>query len=66
MYGKDWKKIEALVGTRNGAQIRSHAQKFFSKMNKNADTKSQDSTFFIDFFYDKIFHKMISIDLSGV
>ncbi|CAI2385096.1 unnamed protein product [Moneuplotes crassus] len=34
MYGKDWKKIEALVKTRNGAQIRSHAQKWFSKINK--------------------------------
>lgn len=34
LYGKDWKKIEALVATRNGAQIRSHAQKYFIKLRK--------------------------------
>lgn len=34
LYGKDWKKIEELVATRNGAQIRSHAQKFFIKLEK--------------------------------
>jgi SHAQKYF class myb-like DNA-binding protein len=33
-YGKDWKKIEQLVGTRNGSQVRSHAQKFFNKIQK--------------------------------
>eukprot|EP00826_Nyctotherus_ovalis_P026400 TRINITY_DN2061_c0_g1_i1.p1 TRINITY_DN2061_c0_g1~~TRINITY_DN2061_c0_g1_i1.p1 ORF type:complete len:303 (-),score=47.68 TRINITY_DN2061_c0_g1_i1:176-1084(-) len=31
MYGKDWKKVEAYVGTRSGTQIRSHAQKHFLK-----------------------------------
>lgn len=31
LFGKNWKKIEGLVQTRNGAQIRSHAQKFFQK-----------------------------------
>lgn len=35
MYGKDWKKIEDLIGTRNGSQIRSHAQKFFLKFKKS-------------------------------
>ena len=45
MYGKDWKKIEILVGTRNGAQIRSHAQKFFSKLNKSNDEKSLSGKF---------------------
>ncbi len=34
MYGKNWKKIEELIGTRNGSQIRSHAQKFFLKVKK--------------------------------
>lgn len=37
LFGKDWKNIEALVGTRNGAQIRSHAQKYFLKNKKEAD-----------------------------
>ncbi|CAI2384607.1 unnamed protein product [Moneuplotes crassus] len=41
MYGKDWKKIEALVKTRNGAQIRSHAQKWFSKVNKLKQTRTK-------------------------
>lgn len=31
VYGKNWKKIEAYVGTRSGNQIRSHAQKHFLK-----------------------------------
>eukprot|EP00343_Euplotes_focardii_P009339 CAMPEP_0205824308 /NCGR_PEP_ID=MMETSP0206-20130828/20320_1 /ASSEMBLY_ACC=CAM_ASM_000279 /TAXON_ID=36767 /ORGANISM="Euplotes focardii, Strain TN1" /LENGTH=321 /DNA_ID=CAMNT_0053122309 /DNA_START=11 /DNA_END=976 /DNA_ORIENTATION=+ len=42
LYGKDWKKIEALIGTRNGAQIRSHAQKYFSKVTKTLETRSFD------------------------
>lgn len=35
LYGKDWKKIEALVGSRTGAQIRSHAQKYFIRKGKD-------------------------------
>lgn len=30
-HGKDWKKVEEVVGTRTGTQVRSHAQKFFNK-----------------------------------
>ncbi len=30
-FGKNWKKVEAYVGTRNGTQVRSHAQKYFLK-----------------------------------
>ena len=36
IYGKNWKKIEQLVQTRSGSQIRSHAQKFFLK-NKSSE-----------------------------
>lgn len=25
IYGKDWKRVEMHIGTRSGAQIRSHA-----------------------------------------
>lgn len=33
-YGKDWKKVEQYVKTRSGSQVRSHAQKFFTKLQK--------------------------------
>lgn len=39
MYGKDWKKVESHIKTRSGAQIRSHAQKFFLNVEK---TKGMD------------------------
>lgn len=41
MFGRDWKKIESLVGTRTGPQIRSHAQKYFNKMGKDAGSGSE-------------------------
>ena len=34
VYGKNWKKVEEHVATRTGAQIRSHAQKFFNRIQK--------------------------------
>jgi SHAQKYF class myb-like DNA-binding protein len=43
LYGKNWKKIEALIGSRNGAQIRSHAQKFFIKLKKEYDPAEESS-----------------------
>jgi hypothetical protein len=38
LYGKDWKKVEQHIGTRSGAQIRSHAQKFFNRIEKEMGT----------------------------
>lgn len=32
LHGKDWKKVEDYIGTRTGAQIRSHAQKYFIRI----------------------------------
>jgi Myb-like DNA-binding domain len=32
LHGKDWKKVEDFIGTRTGAQIRSHAQKYFIRI----------------------------------
>ena len=34
LYGKSWKKVEKHIGSRCGAQIRSHAQKFFIRLSK--------------------------------
>ncbi len=34
IYGRDWKKVQAHVGTRTTTQARSHAQKYFAKLEK--------------------------------
>ena len=34
LYKRDWKRVEAHIGTRSGAQIRSHAQKYFTRIEK--------------------------------
>ena len=42
-YGKDWYRVEAHIGgTRSSAQIRSHAQKFISKLEKEPDSQYDD------------------------
>ena len=34
LHGKDWNLIQEYIGSRTSAQIRSHAQKYFSKLFK--------------------------------
>jgi len=34
VHGKDWKKVEEVIQSRTGSQVRSHAQKFFLKISK--------------------------------
>jgi len=34
LYGKEWKRVQQHVGTRSSTQARSHAQKFFVKLEK--------------------------------
>jgi SHAQKYF class myb-like DNA-binding protein len=33
-YGKDWRRVQIHVDTRSSTQARSHAQKFFAKLEK--------------------------------
>ena len=42
VYGKDWYRVEEHIGTRSSAQIRSHAQKFLSKLEKEPDPQYDD------------------------
>ncbi|KAK4488709.1 hypothetical protein RD792_004488 [Penstemon davidsonii] len=39
LYGRAWQRIEEHIGTKTAVQIRSHAQKFFTKLEKEAVIK---------------------------
>lgn len=43
LYGRAWRKIEEYVGTKTAVQIRSHAQKFFSKVERDSNCGYPDS-----------------------
>ena len=48
LYGKNWQKEHKYVGTRNSTQARSHAQKYFAKLERSRipsdDFKTQEAT----------------------
>ncbi|CAD8092974.1 unnamed protein product [Paramecium primaurelia] len=58
IHGKNWKKVEEYVGTRSGAQIRSHAQKFFNRLEKefNKQFNGLKSSEIKQIFENKRFH----------
>ncbi|VVB01610.1 unnamed protein product [Arabis nemorensis] len=43
LYGRAWRRIEEHVGTKTAVQIRSHAQKFFTKVARDCDVSSEKS-----------------------
>ena len=47
-YGKNWKLIEDYVNTRSGSQIRSHAQKFFSRLEKQCNISKGEIFKYLD------------------
>ncbi|KAH7433169.1 hypothetical protein KP509_07G057200 [Ceratopteris richardii] len=42
LYGRAWRRIEEYIGTKTAVQIRSHAQKFFCKLEREASTSNSD------------------------
>lgn len=44
MYGRAWRRIEEHIATKTAVQIRSHAQKFFSKLVRGSSGKGVSST----------------------
>ncbi|CAD8107696.1 unnamed protein product [Paramecium sonneborni] len=64
IHGKNWKKVEEYVNTRSGAQIRSHAQKFFNRLEKefNKQFNGLKSSEIKQIFENKMFHHYSEID----
>ncbi|XP_045817173.1 uncharacterized protein LOC123910160 [Trifolium pratense] len=43
LYGRGWRQIEEHIGSKTAVQIRSHAQKFFSKVVREPDGSAESS-----------------------
>ncbi|KAJ3706852.1 hypothetical protein LUZ61_010557 [Rhynchospora tenuis] len=44
LHGRNWRRIEEHIGTKTTIQIRSHAQKFFSKVSRESTNKSDGTS----------------------
>lgn len=42
-YGKNWNKVQRYVGTRTTTQARSHAQKYFAKLEKQSSSSRKNN-----------------------
>jgi len=51
-YGKDWKQVEQHIESRTGAQIRSHAQKFFNRIIKKYSIEKNEVIDFVHNAYN--------------
>ena len=69
LFGNNWKKIKNYVKTRSSAQIRSHAQKYFIKLNKKYhyirfdDEDNKLKNYNLDYDFVK---NVINCDLNNV
>lgn len=48
VYGREWKKVANCIPTRSSAQIRSHAQKYFTKLSKEIALSEERRSSFPD------------------
>lgn len=51
-FGKDWKQVEQYIESRTGAQIRSHAQKFFNRIIKKYNIEKNEVIDFVHNAYN--------------
>ena len=54
IYGNEWKKVQEIIKTRSSAQARSHAQKFFLKIKKSIENRTENLNLKINEMHQKI------------